>query len=167
MSQKNHKPAPPTTRPKTRFKSIATNKKAYHDYFIEETFEAGAVLEGWEVKSIRAARIQLKDSYVIIKNEEAWILGMHISPIITASTHKVPDATRVRKLLLHRNQIDKLFGKVQQQGYSLVLTKMYFKNSRVKVELALAKGKKLYDKRRTLKEKDLKREAEAVRKQYA
>ncbi len=149
------------------FNSVATNKKAYHDFFIEETVEAGLVLEGWEVKSIRAGRIQLRDCYVIIKQEEPWVLGMHISPIVTASTHKIPDATRVRKLLLHRKQIDKLFGKVQQQGYSLVLTKMYFKKSNLKVELALAKGKKLYDKRQTQKEKVLKREAESVKKQYA
>jgi len=152
---------------KSIFNSVATNKKAYHDFFIEETVEAGLVLEGWEVKSIRAGRIQLRDCYVIIKQEEPWVLGMHISPIVTASTHKIPDATRVRKLLLHRKQIDKLFGKVQQQGYSLVLTKMYFKKSNLKVELALAKGKKLYDKRQTQKEKDLKREAESVKKQYA
>ena len=123
-------PKSPKETPKAR--SIATNKKAYHDFFVEETIEAGLVLEGWEVKSIRAGRIQLKDSYVVIKNEEAWVLGMHISPIITASTHKIPDATRVKKLLLHRKQIDKLMGKVQQQGYSLVLTKMYFKKSNVK-----------------------------------
>jgi SsrA-binding protein len=149
------------------FSSVATNKKAYHDFFIEDTIEAGLVLEGWEVKSIRAGRIQLRDSYVIIKQEEPWVLGIHISPIVTASTHKIPDATRVRKLLLHRKQIDKLFGKVQQQGYSLVLTKMYFKKSNLKVELALAKGKKLYDKRQTQKEKDLKREVESVKKQYS
>jgi SsrA-binding protein len=153
------------------FVSVASNKKAYHDFFIEETFEAGLVLEGWEVKSIRAARVQLRDSYVIIKQAEAWILGMHISPIITASTtanaNKMPDATRLRKLLLHRKQIDKLFGKVQQQGYSLVLTKIYFKKSYLKAELALAKGKKLYDKRQTQKEKDLKKEAEIVKKQYS
>lgn len=147
--------------------AVATNKKAYHDFFIEDTIEAGLVLEGWELKSIRAGRIQLRDSYVIIKQEEPWVLGMNISPIVTASTHKIPDATRVRKLLLHRKQIDKLFGKVQQQGYSLVLTKMYFKKSNLKVELALAKGKKLYDKRQTQKEKDLKREAESVKKHYA
>lgn len=157
----------PNNSKKPLLSAVATNKKAYHDFFIEDTIEAGLVLEGWEVKSIRAGRIQLRDSYVIIKQEEPWVLGMNISPIVTASTHKIPDATRVRKLLLHRKQIDKLFGKVQQQGYSLVLTKMYFKKSNLKVELALAKGKKLYDKRQTQKEKDLKREAESVKKQYA
>lgn len=148
------------------FKTVANNKKAYHDFSIEDTIEAGIVLDGWEVKSIRSSRVNLKDSYVIIKKEEAWVLGMHISPIITTSSHTIPDANRVRKLLLHRKQINKLSGKVKQLGYSLVITKLYFKKNFLKVEMALAKGKKLYDKRQSLKEKDLKREADNIRKQY-
>ena len=138
--------------------SIATNKKAFHDYFVEEKFEAGITLEGWEVKSIRAGRVQLKEAYVIVKGGELWIIGMHLSPLQTASTHVHADPTRTRKLLLHRQQIDKLIGKVERAGYTLVPLDMHFTRGRVKIEIGLAKGKKQYDKREAEKERDWERE---------
>jgi SsrA-binding protein len=138
--------------------SIAENKKAFHDYFIEERFEAGMVLEGWEVKSIRAGRVQLKEAYVIVKSGEIWLLGCHISPLSTASTHVKPDPVRTRKLLLHGREIAKLIGKVERAGYALVPLDMHFAKGRVKVEIGLAKGKKQYDKRESEKQKDWERE---------
>lgn len=138
--------------------SIAENKKAFHDYFVEERFEAGLVLEGWEVKSIRAGRVQLKEAYVIVKDSEVWLLGCHISPLTTASTHVKPDPVRTRKLLLHEREIAKLIGKVERAGYALVPIDMHFSKGRVKLEIGLAKGKKQFDKRETDKKRDWDRE---------
>lgn len=138
--------------------SIAENKKAFHDYFIEERYEAGLVLEGWEVKSIRAGRVQIKEAYVIIKNAEMWLIGCHISPLTTASTHIHADPVRTRKLLLHAREIGKLIGKVERAGYALVPLNMHFAKGRVKLEIGLAKGKKQFDKRESEKERDWVRE---------
>ena len=138
--------------------SIAENKKAFHDYFIEERFEAGIVLEGWEVKAIRAGRVQIKEAYVIVKDEEVWLLGCHISPLSTASTHVKPDPVRTRKLLLHGREIAKLIGKVERAGYALVPLNLHFAKGRIKLEIGLAKGKKQYDKRESEKQKDWERE---------
>jgi SsrA-binding protein len=138
--------------------SIAQNKKAFHDYFIEEKYEAGIVLEGWEVKAIREGKVQLKEAYVIIQRGEIYIIGCHITPLGSASTHVRPDATRTRKLLLHNEQIAKLIGQVERAGYTLVPIDMHYTRGRVKVEIGLAKGKKQYDKRETEKERDWVRE---------
>jgi SsrA-binding protein len=138
--------------------TIADNKKAFHDYFVEERFEAGLVLEGWEVKSIRAGRVQLKEAYVIVKSGEVWLIGCHISPLTTASTHVKPDPVRTRKLLLHQREIGKLIGKVERAGYALVPLNLHFSKGRVKLEVGLAKGKKQFDKRETEKQKDWVRE---------
>lgn len=138
--------------------SIADNKKVFHDYFVEERFEAGLVLEGWEVKSIRAGRVQLKEAYVIVKDGEVWLLGCHISPLTTASTHVKPDPVRTRKLLLHDREIARLIGKVERAGFALVPIDMHFSKGRVKLEIGLAKGKKQYDKRESEKQKDWDRE---------
>ena len=138
--------------------SIAENKKAFHDYFIEEKIEAGLVLEGWEVKSIRAGRVQLKEAYVIVKDGEVWLLGCHISPLTTASTHVKPDPVRTRKLLLHEREIARLIGKMERAGYALVPLNMHFSKGRVKLEIGLAKGKKQFDKRESEKQKDWERE---------
>ncbi|OAJ71868.1 SsrA-binding protein [Methylobacillus sp. MM3] len=138
--------------------SIAQNKKAFHDYFIEEKHEAGIVLEGWEVKAIRDGRVQLKEAYVIIQRGEIYLIGCHITPLGAASTHIRPDSTRTRKLLLHSEEIAKLIGKVERAGYTLVPLDMHYTGSRVKVEIGLAKGKKQYDKREAEKERDWERE---------
>ena len=138
--------------------SIIDNKKAFHDYFIEERYEAGLVLEGWEVKAIRAGRAQLKEAYVVLKKEEVWLVGSHISPLPTASTHIKPDPTRSRKLLLHAQEIRKLIGKVQQAGFTLVPLNLHYTKGRVKLEIGLAKGKKLHDKRATEKEREWQRD---------
>ena len=138
--------------------SIARNKKAWHDYFIEEEFEAGLVLEGWEVKSLRAGAAQLKESYVIIRNGELFLFGAHFSPLRTASTHVHPDPVRSRKLLLHQTEIDKLTGAVERRGYTLVPLALYWKRSRAKLQIALAKGKKQYDKRAAIRQKEWNRE---------
>ena len=138
--------------------SIARNKKAWHDYFIEEEFEAGLILEGWEVKSLRAGAAQLKESYVIIRNGELFLFGAHFSPLKTASTHVRPDPVRSRKLLLHQTEIDKLTGAVERRGYTLVPLALYWKRSRAKLQIALAKGKKQYDKRAAIRQKEWDRE---------
>lgn len=138
--------------------TIALNRKALHDYFIEEHFEAGIVLEGWEVKSLRAGRAQLKESYVILKNNEAFLVGMHISPLLSASTHVDPDPTRTRKLLLKRKEINRLLGGVERKGYTAIALSMYWIKQRVKLKIVLAHGKKQYDKRQTEKERDWNRE---------
>lgn len=143
---------------------IADNRKARHDYFIEEEFEAGIVLEGWEVKSIRAGRIQIAESHIIIRDSELFVLNMHISPLETASTHIRPDATRSRKLLMHKREINKLIGRVEQRGYTLVPLNLYFKKDRIKMTLALAKGKKQHDKRETIKDRDWEREKAGIMK---
>lgn len=138
--------------------SIITNKKAFHDYFIEEKFEAGMVLEGWEVKAVRAGRANIKESYVVIRDGEIFIFGMHITPLAEASTHIKPDPVRTRKLLLHANQISKLIGKVERAGYTLMPLDLHFEKGRIKVEIGLAKGKKQHDKRETEKSRDWERE---------
>ena len=138
--------------------TIALNKRARHEFFIEESFEAGLALQGWEVKSLRAGRAQLTEAYVHIRSGEAWLLGAHITPLSTASTHIHPDPTRTRKLLLHRQQLDRLIGAVERKGYTLVPLKLYFKQGRAKLEIGLAKGKKQHDKRATKKEQDWQRE---------
>lgn len=146
--------------------NIANNKKALHDYFIEDRYEAGMVLEGWEVKAIREGRVQLKDSYVKIKDGEMWLLGCHIAALNSASTHVNPDTERVKKLLLNKREIDKLIGKVEQKGFSLIALNLHYSKGRVKAEIALAKGKKMYDKRTVEKEKELNREKAQMVKQY-
>lgn len=140
--------------------SIAQNKKAFHDYFIEDKYEAGLILAGWEVKAIRASRVQLKEAYVVIKNGEIFLIGAHISPLATASTHVHPDATRSRKLLLHAEQISKLIGKVERAGYTLVPLDMHYTRGRIKLEIGLAKGKKQHDKRQSAKERETDREVQ-------
>ncbi len=143
---------------------ITVNKKALHDYHIEERLEAGLVLEGWEVKALRAGKVQLRDSYVIIKNGEAWLLGALINPLPTASTHIHPDPQRTRKLLLHRDEINRLIGAIERKGYTVVALSLYWKNGRVKVEIGLAKGKKLHDKRAAERERDWAREKQRLLK---
>lgn len=138
--------------------SIVDNKKAFHDYFIEERFEAGLALEGWEVKAIRAGRAQLKESYVVLKGGEVFLIGAHISALPTASTHIQPDPVRTRKLLLQAQEIRKLIGSVERAGYTLVPIDLHFSRGRVKLAIGLARGKKQYDKRATEKDKDWKRE---------
>ena len=145
--------------------TIADNKKAFHDYFIEERFEAGMALEGWEVKSIRAGRVQLKEAYVIVKSGEIFLFGSHISPLPPASTHVKPDPVRNRKLLMHASEISKLIGKVERAGYTLVPLNLHFSKGRVKCEIGLAKGKKQYDKRETEKARDWQREQQKILKQ--
>lgn len=138
--------------------SIIDNRKAFHDYFIEDKYEAGLVLEGWEVKAIRAGRANIKESYVVIRSAEIFIVGMHITPLESASTHIQPDPTRTRKLLLHAEEIAKLIGKVERAGYALVPLDLHYSKGRVKISVGLAKGKKQFDKRETEKERDWDRE---------
>ncbi|HQX08038.1 MAG TPA: SsrA-binding protein SmpB [Zoogloea sp.] len=138
--------------------SIIDNRKAFHDYFIEDKYEAGLVLEGWEVKAIRAGRANIKESYVVIRGAEIFIVGMHITPLESASTHIHPDPTRTRKLLLHGEEIAKLIGKVERAGYTLVTLDLHYTKGRVKASIGLAKGKKQFDKRETEKERDWVRE---------
>lgn len=142
--------------------SIIENRKATHDYFIEERHEAGMVLEGWEVKAIRAGRANIKESYVVIRGEEIFLFGMHITPLTTASSHVRHDPTRTRKLLLHKKEIARLIGKVERAGYTLVPLDMHFKQGRIKLEIGLAKGKKLHDKREDEKKKDWEREKQRL-----
>ena len=144
--------------------SIIQNKKAFHDYFIEDRYEAGLVLEGWEVKAIRAGRANLKEAYVTVKDGALYLFGSHISPLTTASTHIHPDPLRTRKLLLHAAEINKLIGKVQRAGYTLMPLDMHFKGGRIKLEIGLAKGKKEHDKRAAEKEREGKREAQHAMK---
>ncbi len=145
--------------------TIADNKKAFHDYFIEERFEAGMALEGWEVKAIRAGRVQLKESYVIVRQGEVYLFGAHISPLPTASTHIRPDPVRTRKLLLKAEEIKKLIGKVERAGYTLVPINLHYSKGRIKCEVGLAKGKKQHDKRDTTRERDVQREIQRAMKQ--
>ncbi len=146
--------------------SIADNKKAFHDYFIEDRWEAGIVLEGWEVKAIRDARVQIKEAYVVVRGDELFLFGAHISALSTASSFTHPDAVRTRKLLLHRAELEKLIGKVERSGYTLVPLNLHFKGGRIKCEIGLAKGKKQHDKRATEKERDGKREVAAAMKTH-
>ena len=142
--------------------SIVDNRKAYHDYFIEEKFEAGLALEGWEVKAIRANRANLKEAYVIVKDAQIALIGAHITPLSTASTHVHPDPTRTRKLLLHRSEINRLIGQVERAGYTLVPLNLHYSKGRVKLDVGLAKGKKQHDKRNTEKERDWNREKQRL-----
>ena len=137
---------------------IAVNKKARYNYFIEDTFEAGIALEGWEVKSLRGRRAQLTESYVHVRNGEAWLFGAHISPLHTASSHVRPDPTRTRKLLLHRSELDRLIGAVERKGYTLVPLNLHWTHGRAKLDIGLAKGKKQHDKRATQKDRDWQRQ---------
>jgi len=145
--------------------SIVDNKKAFHDYFIEERYEAGMALEGWEVKSIRAGRVQLKEGYVIVRNGEVFLFGAHISPLPTASTHIHPDPVRTRKLLLKAEEIKRLIGKVERAGYTLVPLNLHYQKGRIKCEIGLAKGKKQHDKRDSEKQRDWQREQQSILKQ--
>ena len=147
--------------------SIVDNKKAFHDYFIEERYEAGLVLEGWEVKAIRSGRAQIKEAYVILKGEEPFIVGMHVSPLATASTHVNPDPTRSRKLLLNAEEIRRLIGKVEQRGYTLVPLDLHYSKGRVKLAVGLAKGKKQHDKREAEKDREWQRERERLMRRKA
>jgi SsrA-binding protein len=142
--------------------SIVDNKKAYHDYHIEEKFEAGLALEGWEVKSIRAGRAQLKEAYVIVKGGEIMLIGAHLTPLSTASTHVHADPTRTRKLLLHRGEINRLIGQVERAGYTLVPLNLHYSRGRVKLDMGLAKGKKQHDKREAEKLRDWNREKQRL-----
>jgi SsrA-binding protein len=144
--------------------TIAVNRKARHDYFIEDTFEAGIALEGWEAKSLRDRRLQLKESYVLIKDAEAWLIGAHISPLATASTHISPDPVRTRKLLMHRRELDRLVGAVERSGYTIVPLSMYWKRGRAKLQLGLARGKKQHDKRQAERQRDWQREQQRILK---
>lgn len=144
--------------------TIAQSKKARHDYFIEHKFEAGLVLSGWEVKSLRAGKAHLIDSYVVLKDGEAWLMGSHITPLTAASTHVIADPTRTRKLLLNRRELERLYASVQQKGYTCVALSIYWSKHLIKCEIALGKGKKEYDKRDTQRERDSNRELQrAVR----
>ncbi len=145
--------------------SIVDNRKAFHDYFIEERFEAGLALEGWEVKAIRAGRAQLKEAYVVVLSGELFLLGSHISPLPTASTHIKQDPTRTRKLLLHAEEIAKLVGKVERAGYTLVPLNLHYSKGRIKAEIGLAKGKKQHDKREAEKDRDWEREKQRLLRQ--
>jgi SsrA-binding protein len=142
--------------------SIAQNKKAFHDYFIEQKFEGGVVLEGWEVKAIRAGRAQLKEAYVIVHNGEIFLMGAHISPLSSTSTHFRPDPVRTRKLLLRMDEISKLIGHVERAGYTLVPLDLHYSRGRIKLEIGLARGKKQYDKRASTKEKEWQREQQRL-----
>lgn len=142
--------------------SIVRNKQAFHDYFIENRWEAGLALEGWEVKSLRAGRAQLKEAYVIVRAGEAFLFGCHISPLPSASTHVQPDPTRTRKLLLHREELNKLIGAVERRGYTLVPLALYWKHGKAKLEIGLARGKKAFDKRAADKERDWAREKQRL-----
>ncbi len=138
--------------------SIAINKKAGFNYFLEENFEAGIALQGWEVKSIRAGKIQVTDAYVLVRHGEAFLIGTQITPLKTVSTHFIPEADRTRKLLLHRRELDRLIGLSERKGYAIVLVKLYWKNQKIKCQVALAKGKQEHDKRHTMKDRDWQRE---------
>ncbi len=146
--------------------SIAQNKKAFFDYFIEEKYEAGIVLEGWEVKAIRDNRANLKEAYVVIMRGEVYLIGCHVTPMGAASTHIRPDAIRTRKLLLHNEEIAKLIGKVERSGYTIVPLDLHYSKGRIKLQIGLAKGKKQHDKRDVEKEKDWKREQSSIMKSH-
>jgi SsrA-binding protein len=144
--------------------TIVVNKKARFDYFLEQEYEAGLVLQGWEIKSLRAGKVNLSDAHVIMKNNEAWLLGAQIQPLPTASTHIHPDSTRTRKLLLNRRELSQLIGSIERQGYTLIPISLYWKRNNIKIKIALAKGKKMHDKRETIKERDWQRDRERIMK---
>ncbi|CAC9429372.1 tmRNA-binding protein SmpB [uncultured Gammaproteobacteria bacterium] len=150
---------------KTNANTIAVNKKARHDYFIEQTLEAGLSLKGWEVKSLRDNKVQIEESYVILKNNELFLFGSHISPLKSASTHVNADPTRTRKLLLHRLEINRIKDKINQKGATVVPLKLYWSKGNVKLEIGVAKGKKAHDKRQDIKEKDWKRDKQRALKE--
>ena len=156
MAKKNQKKVPPGT--------ILQNKKARHDFFIEENYEAGISLMGWEVKSLRAGKGQLNESYILLKDGEAYLFGAHITPLISASTHVNADPMRTRKLLLHKTEIMRLIGIIDRQGYTLLPLSMYWKKGKIKVDIGLAKGKKQHDKRATEKERDWQRDKARILK---
>ncbi len=158
------KPTKSGNEPRT---TIALNRRAHFDYEIGQRFEAGVVLEGWEVKSIRAGQAQISDSYVLVRNGEAWLLGARFSPLVSASTHVLADPTRTRKLLLHASEISRIFAAVQTRGQACVATALYWKGGRVKCEVALGKGKKSHDKRASIRERDWKRDQARLAKQSA
>jgi SsrA-binding protein len=162
MSKTQNKPAPAGGRA-----TIALNRKARHDYFIEERFEAGLVLEGWEVKSLRAGRANVAEAYVVVRNGEVWLVGANFTPLTSASTHVHVDAGRSRKLLLHRREIDRLVGAVERRGYTMVPLALYWKKGRAKLEAGLAKGKKQHDKRADVKERDWQRQKARMMKHKA
>ena len=147
---------------KTPDNTISVNRKARFEYHLQNEYEAGIALEGWEVKSLRAGRLQLNDSYIFLRNGEAYLLGALITPLPTASTHIHPDAMRMRKLLLHRRELDKLIGLTERQGYTIVPLSMYWKNNRVKIKIALAKGKQAHDKRAAAKDRDWSRDKQRI-----
>lgn len=153
-------------KPKTLENTIAQNKKARHDYFIEETYEAGLELQGWEVKSLRAGRIQMTDSYIMVKNGQLWWIGMNITPLLSASTHIHPENYRSRRLLMHRREIDKLIGMIDRKGYTLVPLSAYWIKGFAKLKIGLAKGKKDHDKRATDKDRDWQREKQRILKSH-
>ncbi len=159
MSKSTNKTSPGSS-------TIALNKKAGHEYFIEQRYEAGLVLEGWEAKSLRAGRAQLKESYVLLKDGEAFLIGSHFSPLATASTHIKTDPTRSRKLLLHFHEISRLIGLTERKGYTLVPTALYWKRGRAKLEIGLAKGKKQYDKREAEKDRDWQRDKQRLLQEH-
>jgi len=145
--------------------SIVENRKAFHDYSIEERYEAGLALEGWEVKAIRAGRAQLAEAYVIVRNEELFLIGCHISPLSTASTHVHPDPVRTRKLLMHSEEMKRLIGKVERAGYTIAPLNLHYRASWIKLEMGLAKGKKQHDKRQDIKDRDWQREQQRLMRQ--
>jgi SsrA-binding protein len=147
--------------------SIVENRKAFHDYFVEERFEAGLALEGWEVKSIRAGRAQLAEAYVILRNEELFLIGCHISPLPTASTHVHPDPARTRKLLMKAEELKRLIGKVERAGYTLIPLNLHYRGGWIKLELGLAKGKKQHDKRQAEKDREWQREQQRLLRKKA
>jgi SsrA-binding protein len=153
------------TQKKDTASRIADNKKAAYNYFFEEKYEAGMVLEGWEVKALREGKVQLTDGYVVIRNGELFVIGCQINPLLTASTHVKPESARTKKLLMHKDEIRRLIGKVEQKGYTLVPLNLHWKGGRVKCEIALAKGKATHDKRDTIKDREGKREVERAMKQ--
>lgn len=144
---------------------IVQNRKAFHDYFVEERHEAGFALEGWEVKAIRAGRAQISDAYVIVKDSALWLIGAHVSPLPTASTHVTPEPMRTRKLLLHAAEIRRLIGKVAQRGYALIPLDLHYAKGRIKVEIALARGKLKHDKRASEREREWQREKQKILRQ--
>ncbi len=145
--------------------SIVENRKAFHEYFIEDRFEAGLALEGWEVKAVRGGRVHLKEAYVIVRNGELYLLGAHMTPLVSASTHVHPDPTRTRKVLMHREEINRLIGKVERAGYTLVPLDLHYSRGRIKLEIGLARGKRQYDKREAEKQRDWNREKQRLLRQ--
>jgi SsrA-binding protein len=146
--------------------TIVVNKKARFDFFVEDEYEAGLVLQGWEIKSLRAGKINISDAHIYVKNGEAWLLGAQINPLPTASTHMIPEPDRTRKLLLHRRELDRLIGLVERMGYTLIPLALYWSHNKIKVKIALAKGKKMHDKRETSKNRDWQRDHSRLMKRH-